>query len=75
LTLSFKERFLIINTDDSGYNNAIAKGILKGYREGLITSTSAMVNGPGAPKRIAAAHGSNPNLPTGLHLNLTSILD
>ncbi len=31
-----------------------------------------MVNGPSAPKRIAAAHASDPDLPIGLHLNLTA---
>lgn len=65
-------RFLIINADDFGYNDAITQGILKGFSEGLITSTSAMVNISGAPKRIAAAHASQPDLPIGLHINLTA---
>lgn len=65
-------RSLIINADDFGYNDAITQGILKGYREGLITSTSAMMNIDGAPERVAEAHRSEPSLPIGLHLNLTA---
>ena len=64
-------RSLIINADDFGYNDAITRGIIKGYREGLVTTTSAIVNIPGAPERIAIAHAHNPTLPIGLHLNLT----
>jgi len=67
-----RSRLLIINADDFGYNDAITQGILAGYREGIITSTSAMVNIPGAPERIVAAHASEPALPIGLHLNLTA---
>ncbi|HVP20582.1 MAG TPA: ChbG/HpnK family deacetylase [Anaerolineaceae bacterium] len=70
--MDIKTRSLIINADDFGYNEAITQGILKGYREGLITTTSAMVNLPGAPERIAAARARNPTLPIGLHLNLTA---
>jgi len=65
-------RSLIINADDFGYNDAITQGIIKGYREGLVTTTSAMVNIPGAVERIACAHAANPTLPIGLHLNLTA---
>ncbi len=65
-------RLLIINADDFGYNDAITQGILMGFREGVITTTSAMVNIPGAPERIAAAHASDPTLPIGLHLNIAT---
>lgn len=65
-------RSLIINADDFGYNDAITQGILQGFRSGLVTSTSAMVNIDGSPERIAAAHLAEPGLPIGLHLNLTS---
>jgi predicted glycoside hydrolase/deacetylase ChbG (UPF0249 family) len=64
-------RALIINADDFGYNDAITQGIIAAYRTGIVTSTSAMVNLPGAPARIAAAHAAEPRLPIGLHLNLT----
>ncbi|HMD88600.1 MAG TPA: ChbG/HpnK family deacetylase [Anaerolineaceae bacterium] len=65
-------RSLIINADDFGYNDAITQGILLGYREGLITTTSAMVSIPGAPERVAIAHALEPTLPIGLHLNMTA---
>ncbi len=41
------------------------------WQDGIVTSTSAQVNLPGAPERIRAAHATYPDLPIGLHLNIT----
>ncbi|MCD8360530.1 MAG: ChbG/HpnK family deacetylase [Acidaminococcaceae bacterium] len=38
-------RKLIVNTDDFGLHPAINAGIIKGSREGFITSTSLMCSG------------------------------
>ncbi len=65
-------RYLIINADDFGLSDGVTEGIIKAWREGMVTSTSAMVNIEGAPQRIATAHQSYPTLPIGLHLNVTA---
>jgi len=65
-------RYLIINADDFGMSNGVTEGILRAWRDGVVTSTSAMVNIEGAPERIAAVHKAYPDLPIGLHLNTTT---
>jgi hypothetical protein len=64
-------RYLIVNADDFGYTDGVTQGILRAWKEGIVTSTSAMINMPGAPERIARAHQARPDLPIGLHLNIT----
>jgi predicted glycoside hydrolase/deacetylase ChbG (UPF0249 family) len=64
-------RFLIINADDFGADDDITQGIIQAWREGVVSSMSAMINMDGAPERIALAHRQYPNLPIGLHLNIT----
>ncbi|MFQ5578598.1 MAG: carbohydrate deacetylase, partial [Anaerolineae bacterium] len=65
-------RYLIINADDFGLSDGVTGGIIKAWQEGVVTSTSAMINIAGAPERIAAARAAHPNLPIGLHLNTTA---
>jgi len=64
-------RYLIVNADDFGASEAITSGIIQAWKEGIVTSTSAQVNLPGAVERIRAAHAANPALPIGLHLDIT----
>jgi hypothetical protein len=64
-------RYLIINADDFGASEAITQGIIRAWKEGIVTSTSAQVNLPGASERIRAAHAAYPGLPIGLHLDIT----
>lgn len=59
-------RQLIINADDLGYDPAVSDGILRSMREGLVTSTTLMVNGPFSAEAADRAK----DLPVGLHLNL-----
>jgi predicted glycoside hydrolase/deacetylase ChbG (UPF0249 family) len=66
-----ESRYLIVNADDFGYTNGVTEGILRAWKEGIVTSTSAMINMPGAPERIARAHQAHPELLVGLHLNIT----
>jgi hypothetical protein len=64
-------RYLIINADDFGLTDGVTEGIVQSWHEGVTTSTSAMINIEGAPKRIAMMHARYPDLPIGLHLNIT----
>jgi len=63
---------LIVNADDFGLSDGVTAGIVRAWREGVVTSTSAMINMDGAPERVAAARRSCPELPIGLHLNITA---
>lgn len=57
---------LIINADDLGYDPAVTDGIVKAMREGLVTSSTFMVNTPYTEDAVRPARG----LAVGLHLNL-----
>jgi len=65
-------RYLIVNADDFGLSDGVTACIIRAWQEGVVTSTSAIVNVEGAPERIAAAHAAYPDLPIGLHLNTTT---
>jgi predicted glycoside hydrolase/deacetylase ChbG (UPF0249 family) len=56
---------IIINADDFGYNN-----IINYIKNGLITSTSILVNGESFEEAINYAI-TNKNISYGIHLNLT----
>lgn len=60
---------LIVNADDLGYAQGINEGIIKAYREGIVTSTSLMVKGKAARDgaRLATTH---PKLGLGLHFQI-----
>lgn len=64
-------RRLIINADDFGLTAGVSRGILKAHREGILTSTTFMVNFPWAPE-MAPLLAEAPELGVGLHLNLTT---
>jgi len=64
-------RYLIINADDFGLTDGVTEGIVQSWRDGVTTSTSALINIEGAPQRIAMMHAKYPRLPIGLHLNIT----
>lgn len=64
-------RYLIVNADDFGLSDGVTEGIVQSWRDGVTTSTSAMINMEGAPQRIARARMQYPKLPIGLHLNIT----
>lgn len=57
---------LIVNADDLGYDPAVSAGILQAMREGIVTSTTCMVNLPHSEEAAKAATG----LAVGLHVNL-----
>jgi len=64
-------RYLIINADDFGMSDGVTEGIIRAWQKGVVTNTSALINLDGAPERIVRAHAEHPDLPIGLHLNLT----
>ncbi len=64
-------KYLIINGDDLCKDNKTDTAILTAFRSGVLTSTSAFMNFPGSAERLKEIHSENPDLPIGLHLNLT----
>lgn len=65
-------RQVIVNADDYGYTPGISQGILDAHRNGIVTSTSVMVNMPAAEAWVKTALEEAPDLGLGLHLNLTT---
>jgi chitin disaccharide deacetylase len=64
------EKRLIINADDYGLSRGITDGILLTHQEGILTSTSLMVNQPATDYAVSRAE-EVPELGIGIHLNLT----
>jgi hopanoid biosynthesis associated protein HpnK len=60
---------LIVNADDLGLTPAVNRGILRAFREGIVTSASLLVTGSGFEEAVALAR-QNPELDVGLHLAL-----
>jgi predicted glycoside hydrolase/deacetylase ChbG (UPF0249 family) len=65
-----KNKMLIVNADDFGMSEEISDGIITAHLEGIVTSTSLMVNMPDAKRAVRLAH-QTPSLDVGLHLNIT----
>lgn len=64
-----KPRRLIVNADDFGRSASINQAVIRAHREGILTTTSLMVNEPACEEAVALAR-ENPNLGMGLHLTL-----
>jgi predicted glycoside hydrolase/deacetylase ChbG (UPF0249 family) len=60
----------IVNADDYGRTPGVVQGILQGHRQGIITSTTAMMNMPGIAEALALAR-QEPGLGLGIHLVFT----
>lgn len=60
---------LIINADDFGLSAGANLGILRAWRQGILTSASLMVGGAAFDEAVAIAK-ENPGLQVGLHLTL-----
>jgi chitin disaccharide deacetylase len=43
---------LVLHADDLGLNRAVTDGILRGFREGPLTSTSLLANAPDVPRAV-----------------------
>lgn len=61
---------LIVNADDFGYSKGINYGIIEAHRNGIVNSTTMMMNMPGVSHAVELAK-ENPNLKVGIHLVLT----
>jgi len=60
-------KYLIINADDFGYSYSVNKGIIEGHLDGIITSTTVLVDANAAHE--AKNLKDYPNLSVGLHFN------
>jgi chitin disaccharide deacetylase len=66
---SVPAKYLIVNADDFGQSPGINGGIIKAYRDGIVTSASLMVRWPAATEASAYAR-KYPGLSVGLHIDL-----
>ncbi len=64
-------RALIVNADDFGRTRGVSAGIIEAHLHGLVSTTTALVNLPGALLDVAQASRQAPTLGLGVHLNLT----
>src|SRR5438046_7070216 len=62
-------KWLIINGDDFGASRGINRGIVQAHRDGILTSTSLLVDRPASVDAGARAR-QHPHLSVGLHLEL-----
>ena len=65
------EHLLIVNADDYGLTPGVSAGIRRAALEGIVTSTTAMMNQPGAAGELPKAFSQCPALGIGVHLSLT----
>ena len=61
---------LIINADDLGINSQRSHGILIACEQGVVTNVSLLPNG--SDSEVAARRANERDIPTGLHINLTT---
>jgi predicted glycoside hydrolase/deacetylase ChbG (UPF0249 family) len=64
------QRLLIVNADDFGLSRGQNYGIVEACRNGVVTSTTALVNGA-AVDHAVALRAQIPALAVGLHFTLT----
>jgi predicted glycoside hydrolase/deacetylase ChbG (UPF0249 family) len=62
---------LIVNADDYARSPEVSAGILQAHLQGIVTSTTLLVNLPDARRAVEHAQELAPDLAIGLHLNLT----
>lgn len=65
------KRRLIVNADDYGRTPSVSRGICDAHLNGLVTTTTVMINLPGALEDVRRGIECAPNLAFGVHLNLT----
>jgi predicted glycoside hydrolase/deacetylase ChbG (UPF0249 family) len=62
---------LIVNADDYGKTAGVTQGIIQAHREGIVTSTTVMMNMPQVEDALELA-GDYPDLGIGVHLVFTA---
>jgi hopanoid biosynthesis associated protein HpnK len=60
---------VIVNADDFGLSPGVNRGIVGAFRDGVLSSTTMMVNMPSFDDAVRLAK-ENPDLPVGVHLSL-----
>jgi predicted glycoside hydrolase/deacetylase ChbG (UPF0249 family) len=65
-----EKKRIIVNADDFGWSAGVTEGILTAHREGVVTSTSLMVNMPAAEAAVRRLV-EVPRLGVGVHLNIS----
>ena len=70
-SVTFYDRYLIVNADDLGADDGINRGIIEAHERGIVTSASLMVNMPSAPSAVRTSR-EHPALSLGLHVNFTA---
>ena len=63
---------LIVNADDYGHTTGVSEGICQAHLQGIVTSTTAMMNRPAAVEELPKAAALCPRLGLGVHLVLTT---
>ncbi len=61
---------ILINADDFGLTKGVTEGIIKAHTDGIVQSTTLMMNGKATQYAIAKAK-KHPSLQVGIHLVLT----
>lgn len=62
-------REVIINADDFGMSEAFNHGVIKGYLDGVVSSTTIMINMPSVNHGVTLLKEKCPDLFVGLHVN------
>ncbi|TFH33224.1 MAG: ChbG/HpnK family deacetylase [Anaerolineales bacterium] len=62
---------LIVNADDYARTSEVSAGIREAHLRGIVTTTTVLINLPGALEMLHKAAQATPALAIGLHLNLT----
>lgn len=62
--------FIVVNADDFGYFASVSRGIVECARQGTVTATGVMANGPRFDELINWLYDL-PQIDVGVHLNLT----
>jgi len=65
------KRRLIVNADDYGRTPSVSRGILDAHLNGIVSTTTVMINLPGALEDVRMGIECAPTLGFGVHINLT----
>jgi hypothetical protein len=65
-------KHLIVNADDYGRTASVSSGIRHAHLNGIVTTTTAMMNMPAVIEDIRVAQAECPRLGLGVHLTLTA---
>lgn len=66
------ERKVIVNADDYGLTREVSRGIRLAHQQGIVTSTTVMMNMPLVEEDLATLSRETPSLALGVHLTLTA---